>query len=229
MFGGSGGGGKWDNGFNYSIKLCFSAKNAPTPPNSLCCRSTGGGCLTAPESVKESPNYKDKKPSCRCSRGRERILPELRQRRLFRAVASRQRSRNSGGRRRLAAEIPDIFIPLTRNDVRNDDGGGACSGAMRRGLMRFLVLWGALLPFVLMVVAGACLGRWTGQPRMPPRERQHEGVGFLRRREGAGNPGMMAVWGDFFTCSLLRSASGEALLRIFALPRNARLRGGGRN
>ena len=25
---------------------------------------------------------------------------------------------------RLAAEIPDIFLPLARNDVRNDDGGG---------------------------------------------------------------------------------------------------------
>ena len=32
------------------------------------------------------------------------------------AVASRQRSRNSGGMRRLAAEIPDIFIPLSRNE-----------------------------------------------------------------------------------------------------------------
>ena len=38
-----------------------------------------------------------------------------------RAVASRQRRRNAGGMRRLAAEIPDIFIPLSRNDVRNDD------------------------------------------------------------------------------------------------------------
>ena len=38
-----------------------------------------------------------------------------------RAVASRQRSRNAGGMRRLAAEIPDVFIPLSRNDVRNDD------------------------------------------------------------------------------------------------------------
>ena len=53
------------------------------------------------------------------------------------------------------------------------------SGATRRVLMRFLVLWGALLPFVLRVVAGACVGRWTGQPRMPPQERQHEGLGGL--------------------------------------------------
>ena len=36
---------------------------------------------------------------------------------------------------------------------------------------------GALLLFVLRAVAGACVGRWTGQPRMPPRERQHEGLG----------------------------------------------------
>ena len=35
---------------------------------------------------------------------------------------------------------------------------------------------GTLLPFVLRVVAGACVGRRSGQPRMPPRERQHEGV-----------------------------------------------------
>ena len=48
---------------------------------------------------------------------------QTQQRRPSRAVASRQRSRNSGGMRRLAAEIPDIFIPLSRNDVRNDDGG----------------------------------------------------------------------------------------------------------
>ena len=37
-------------------------------------------------------------------------------------------------------------------------------------------LMGALLPFVLRVVAGACVGRGSGQPRMPPRERQHEGL-----------------------------------------------------
>ena len=57
-------------------------------------------------------------------RGCERIPLELRQRHLSRAVASRQRSRHSGGRPRLAAEIPDIFLPLARNDVRNDDGWG---------------------------------------------------------------------------------------------------------
>ena len=32
------------------------------------------------------------------------------------------------------------------------------------------------MPFVLRVVAGACVGRGSGQPRMPPRERQHEEV-----------------------------------------------------
>ena len=40
-------------------------------------------------------------------------------------------------------------------------------------------LMGALLPFVLRVVAGACVGRGSGQPRMPPRERQHEGLGGI--------------------------------------------------
>ena len=43
------------------------------------------------------------------------------------------------------------------------------------GTRGFWFCGGALLPFVLRVVAGACVGRWTGQPRMPPRERQHEG------------------------------------------------------
>ena len=37
---------------------------------------------------------------------------------------------------------------------------------------------GALLLFVLRVVAGACVGG-SGQPRMPPRERQHEGLGGI--------------------------------------------------
>ena len=88
--------------------------------------------------------------------------------------------------------------------------------------MRFLVLRGALLPFVLRVVAGACVGRGSGQPRMPPRERLHEGVGFLRRREGAGNPGMMAVWGNCF----IRAAALCPAKRRFAfspMGRHARL------
>ena len=37
-------------------------------------------------------------------------------------------------------------------------------------------LMGALLLFVLRVVAGACVGRGSGQTRMPPQERQHEGL-----------------------------------------------------
>ena len=44
------------------------------------------------------------------------------------------------------------------------------------GTRDFWFCGGALLPFVLRAVAGACVGRWTGQPRMPPRERQHEGL-----------------------------------------------------
>ena len=43
------------------------------------------------------------------------------------------------------------------------------------GTRGFWFCGGALLPFVLRAVAGACVGRWTGQPRMPPRERLHEG------------------------------------------------------
>ena len=62
-----------------------------------------------------------------------------------------------------------------------------CSGAAARGEVvwgdYFAVLWRTLSPFVLRVVAGACVGRWTGQPRMPPRERQHEGFDFF----GLGN------------------------------------------
>ena len=38
---------------------------------------------------------------------------------------------------------------------------------------------GVLWPFVLRVVAGACVGRRTGQPRMPPQERLHEEVFVL--------------------------------------------------
>ena len=63
-------------------------------------------------------------------------------------------------------------------------------GAGHSGMM---TVW-VLLRFVLMAVAGACLGRRTGQARMPPVDRQHEGVRFLRRREGAGNSGMTTVW-----------------------------------
>ena len=41
------------------------------------------------------------------------------------------------------------------------------------------LFWRALLLFVLRAVAGACVGRRTGQPRMPPQERLHEGLGGL--------------------------------------------------
>ena len=58
-----------------------------------------------------------------------------------------------------------------------------CSGAAARGGGvwgdYFAVLWRTLSPFVLRVVAGACVGRGSGQPRMPPQERQHEGLGGL--------------------------------------------------
>ena len=57
-----------------------------------------------------------------------------------------------------------------------------------------MTMVGALLCFILMFVAGACVGRRTGQARMPPVDRLHEGLRFLWRREGAGNSGMTAVW-----------------------------------
>ena len=59
--------------------------------------------------------------------------------------------------------------------------------------------------FVLRVVAGACVGRWTGQPRMPPRERQHEGFLVLWG-------GVVAVWtegvcgGEVLTTGVVRHA-----------------------
>ena len=59
---------------------------------------------------------------------------------------------------------------------------GDCSG-VGGGLFHTRGAWErhrggeALLPFVLRAVAGACVGRWTGQPRMPPQERLHEGLG----------------------------------------------------
>ena len=37
----------------------------------------------------------------------------------------------------------------------------AAGQARINALFVFVVLWGALLPFVLRVVAGACVGRWT--------------------------------------------------------------------
>ena len=55
------------------------------------------------------------------------------------------------------------------------------------------LFWRTLLPFVLRVVAGACVGRRSGQPRMPPRERQHEELG------GLGVPKVSGI----------RAASGE--------------------
>ena len=55
----------------------------------------------------------------------------------------------------------------------------------------------------LGAVAGACVGRWTGQPRMPPRERQHEGLGE-RQHEGLGERRHEGVFGlgDSFAVGL---------------------------
>ena len=67
-----------------------------------------------------------------------------------------------------------------RRRFRNDDGG---------------------LRFILMAVARACVGRWTGQARMPPLERLHEGLRFLRPRQGAENSGMTMLFFFFGDCS----------------------------
>ena len=53
-----------------------------------------------------------------------------------RAVASRQRSRNSGGMPRLAAEIPDIFIPLARNENSGMTMGGSVVAVCFEGFAR---------------------------------------------------------------------------------------------
>ena len=54
----------------------------------------------------------------------------------------------------------------------------AASGAAARGVLVFSLV--CLVPVVRAYVARACVGRWTGQPRMPPQERQHEGLGGIR-------------------------------------------------
>ena len=51
----------------------------------------------------------------------------------------------------------------------------AAAGAAARGVLFFSLV--CLVPVVRAYVAGACVGRRTGQPRMPPRERLHEGLG----------------------------------------------------
>ena len=71
----------------------------------------------------------------------------------------------------------------------------------RRGLMRFLFLWEALLLFVLRVVAGACVGRWTGQTTAAAGGAAARGVfglGDCFTRSGATRRGLMrflVLWG----------------------------------
>ena len=82
--------------------------------------------------------------------------------------------------------------------VRGVRGIGGLFHRLRSGSTRGFdfLFWGALLLFVLRVVAGACVGRWTGQPRMPPQERLHEGLGGLGdcfTRSGAAARGVL-VW-----------------------------------
>ena len=65
--------------------------------------------------------------------------------------------------------------PLQERECEAELRGTHSQAELGNDTMLFLVLWGALSPFVLRVVAGACVGRGSGQPRMPPQERQHEG------------------------------------------------------
>ena len=80
--------------------------------------------------------------------------------------------------------------------------GGPASHACRRGSgsTRGLGVWGDSFAVGLGAVAGACDGRWTGQPRMPSDgSGMHEGLGERRHEEvfvlGRGRWG-----GDFWGC-----------------------------
>ena len=112
-----------------------------------------------------------------------------------RAVASRQRSRNAGGMRRLAAEIPDIFIPLSRNDVRNDDdifdsdvfpAGDSFTGSgvvMRRRAVSGETARGGFGledSFTGSPASSACLRNRPQDKRQPPPHR-HSGISAARR------------------------------------------------
>ena len=68
-----------------------------------------------------------------------------------------------------------LFFSLEVAMSEGDARSGQTQPPQSDGTRGFWFCRGALLPFVLRAVAGACVGRWTGQPRMPPRERLHEG------------------------------------------------------
>ena len=71
------------------------------------------------------------------------------------------------GRRRGLRRCCRLFRGRLREwgEVVDHGSGHAAPCHLRRDGTRVK----ALLPFVLRAVAGACVGRWTGQPRMPPR------------------------------------------------------------
>ena len=69
----------------------------------------------------------------------------------------------------------------------------AAAGAAARGVLVFSLV--CLVPVVRAYVAGACVGRGSGQPRMPPRERQHEGLGERQHEGLGGGTRGFLVWG----------------------------------
>ena len=97
-------------------------------------------------------------------------------RRRFRTFSFRLREMMSGmtmGQERL----PFVLRAVAGGEGLTHGSGQTRMPPQSDGTRGFWFCGGALLPFVLRAVAGACVGRWTGQPRMPPRERLHEGLG----------------------------------------------------
>ena len=127
----------------------------------------------------------------------------------------------------LHSRVITGYVPPQERTARGGFGLGDSftrSGVMARG---FWFFWGTLLPFVLRVVAGACVGRWTGQPRMPPQERLHEGVSFFVWRFYVPPQERTARGG---LVSGLRAASGEdgtrGLVPGYVPPQEKTARGG---
>ena len=136
----------------------------------------------------------------------------------FRIFSARHRSRTKVSHAENSGMTMLFFslevAPMSEGDSFTRTGETARGGFWFGGFFHMLrsgstrgfdfLFWGALLLFVLRVVAGACVGRWTGQPRMPPQERQHEGLGGLGdcfTRSGVTARGVFdfLFWGGSFT------------------------------
>ena len=89
----------------------------------------------------------------------------------------------------------------------------AAAGAAARGALIFC--FGDSFAVGLRAVAGACVGRGSGQPRMPPQERQHEGfwgLGDCFTRSGAAARGVRGRLEGSCTCF---GATRRGLMRFF--------------